>query len=80
MTLMLDAIRRSARIDPADAHDIACMCEHKDAGRSGIHVASTDEEILAYTSQQEPGVARREAAHSAFIPEPSVTRDRGDRR
>lgn len=54
MTLTLDAILRSAGIDPADAHAIrhAFVREHEETGLPGIHANSTDEEILAYTSQQ----------------------------
>lgn len=54
MTLTLDAILRSAGIDPADAHAIrhAFVREHEDTGLPGIHADSTDEEILAYTRQQ----------------------------
>lgn len=54
MALTLDAILRSAGIDPADAHAIrhAFVREHEDTGLAGIHADSTDEEILAYTSQQ----------------------------
>lgn len=54
MTLTLDAIFRSAGIDPADAQVIrhAFVREHEDTGLPGIHADSTDDEILAYTSQQ----------------------------
>lgn len=54
MTLTFDAILRSAGIDPADTHAIrhAFVREHEDTGLPGIHADSTDEEILAYTSQQ----------------------------
>src|SRR5699024_10974210 len=54
MTLTLDAVLRNAGIDPADAQVIrhAFVREHEDSGLSGIHADSTDEEILAYTSQQ----------------------------
>ena len=54
MTLTLDAILRSGGIDPADAQAIrhAFVREHEGPGLPGIHADSTDEEILAYTSQQ----------------------------
>lgn len=54
MTLTLDAILRSAGIDPADAQVIrhAFVREHEDTGSPGIHADSTDDEILTYTSQQ----------------------------
>lgn len=54
MTLTLDAILRSAGIDPADAQAIrhVFVREHGDTGLPGIHGDSSDDEILAYTSQQ----------------------------
>lgn len=54
MALTLDAVLRSAAIDPAGAQAIrhAFVREHEDTGLPGIHADSTDEEILAYTSQQ----------------------------
>lgn len=54
MALTLDAILRSAGIDPADAQAIrhAFVREHEDTGLQGIHADSTGDEILAYTSQQ----------------------------
>lgn len=54
MTLTFDAILRSAGIDPAEAQAIrhAFVREHEDTGLPGIHADSTDEEILAYTSEQ----------------------------
>lgn len=54
MALTLDAILRSAGIDPADAHAIrhAFVREHEDTGLPGIHADSTDEKILAYTRQR----------------------------
>lgn len=54
MTLTLGSIMGSAGIDPVDAHVIrhAYVREHEDTGLPGIHADSTDEEILAYTSQQ----------------------------
>lgn len=52
--LTLDAILRSAGIDPTEAQAIrhAFVREHEDTGLRGIHADSTDDEILAYTSQQ----------------------------
>lgn len=54
MTLTLGPILISAGIDPADAQVIrhAFVREHEDTGLPGIHADSTDDEILAYTSQQ----------------------------
>ncbi|MEU4360279.1 GIY-YIG nuclease family protein [Promicromonospora sp. NPDC023987] len=54
MALTLDVILRSAGIDSVDAQAIrhAFVREHEDTGLAGIHADSTDEEILAYTSQQ----------------------------
>lgn len=54
MTLTLDAILRSAGIEPADTQVIrhAFVLEHEDTGLRGIHAHSSDEEILAYTRQQ----------------------------
>lgn len=54
MTLTLGSIMGSAGIDPVDAHVIrhAYVREHEDTGLPGIHADSTDEEILAYTSEQ----------------------------
>jgi len=54
MTLTLDAVLRSAGIDPAETQSIrhAFVREHEDSGLPGVHSDSTDEEILAYTSQQ----------------------------
>lgn len=54
MTLTLEWILRSAGIDPAETQAIrhAFVREHEDSGLPGLHADSTDEEILAYTSQQ----------------------------
>lgn len=54
MALTLDAILRSAGIDPADAQTIrhAYVRQHEETGLPGIHADSTGDEILAYTSQQ----------------------------
>lgn len=54
MPLTLEPILCSAGIDPAEAQVIrhAFVREHEDTGVRGIHADSTDEEILAYTSQQ----------------------------
>lgn len=54
MTLTLGPILLSAGIAPAEAQAIrhAYVREHEDTGLPGIHADSTDEEILAYTSQQ----------------------------
>lgn len=54
MTLTLDAVLRSASIDPADTLSIrhAYVKVHADTGLVGIHAASTDAEILTYTRQQ----------------------------
>jgi len=54
MVLTLNAVLRSAGIDPADAQAIrhAFVREHEDTGLPGIHADSSDDEILAYTSQQ----------------------------
>lgn len=54
MTLTLGPILISAGIDHTDAHAIrhAYVREHEDSGLPGIHADSTDDEILAYTSQQ----------------------------
>lgn len=54
MTLTLESVLRSAGIDPADTQMIrhAYVREHEDTGLQGIHADSTDDEILAYTSQQ----------------------------
>lgn len=54
MPLTLESILQSAGIDPADAQAIrhAFVREHEDTGLPGIHADSTDDEILAYTSQQ----------------------------
>ncbi len=54
MTLTLEPILRSAGIDPTEAQAIrhAFVREHEDTCLPGIHADSTDEEILAYTSQQ----------------------------
>ncbi|SDI97122.1 hypothetical protein SAMN05444695_1146 [Rhodococcus triatomae] len=54
MTLTLGAILRSAGIDPANAQAMrhAFVGEYEDSGLPGIHADSTDEELLAYTSQQ----------------------------
>jgi hypothetical protein len=67
MTLTLEAILRSAGIDPVDVQVIrhAYVKEHEDTGLQGIHADSSDDEILAYTSQQSaktrifPGVPPR---------------------
>lgn len=52
--LTLDAILRSAGIDPADAQVIrhSYVRPDEDSGHSGIHADSTDAEILRYTGQQ----------------------------
>lgn len=54
MTLTLGPILQSAGIEPGDAQAIrhAFVREHEDSGLPGIHADSTDDEILAYTSQQ----------------------------
>ena len=54
MTLTLEPILRSGRIDPAEALVIrhAFVKEHEDTGLPGIHADSTDDEILAYTRRQ----------------------------
>ena len=54
MTLAFDAVLRSASIDPAETQAIrhAFVREHADTGAPGINADSTDEEILAYTSEQ----------------------------
>lgn len=54
MMLTLEPILRSAGIDPAATQAIrhAFVREHEDTGLPGIHADSTDDEILAYTSQQ----------------------------
>ncbi len=54
MTLTLGAILLSAGIEPAEVQAIrhAFVREHEDTGMPGIHPDSSDEEILAYTSQQ----------------------------
>lgn len=54
MTLTLGAILRSAGIDPVGAQAIrhAFVREHEDSGLPGLNADSTDEEILAYTSEQ----------------------------
>lgn len=54
MTLTLGSVLLSAGIDPADAQAIrhAFVREHEDTGLPGIHADSTDDEILAYTSEQ----------------------------
>src|SRR5690625_1495691 len=54
MALTLDAILRSAGIDPAEAQAIrhAFVREHEDSGTPGVNANSTDEEILAYTREQ----------------------------
>ena len=54
MTLTFEPILLSAGIDPADTQVIrhAFVREHSDTGLRGIHADSTDDEILAYTSQQ----------------------------
>ncbi|MFB6677079.1 GIY-YIG nuclease family protein [Streptomyces sp. NPDC057684] len=54
MRLTLEPILRSAGIDLADAQVIrhAFVKEHGDTGLQGIHADSSDDEILAYTSQQ----------------------------
>jgi hypothetical protein len=52
--LALDAILRSAGIDPAETQAIrhAFVREHEDTGLAGIHADSTDHEILHYTARQ----------------------------
>ncbi|WP_119697585.1 GIY-YIG nuclease family protein [Microbacterium halotolerans] len=54
MTLTLDPILRSAGIDPTDIQAIrhAFVERHEDTGESGIHLDSTDDEVLAYTANQ----------------------------
>lgn len=54
MPLTLGTILLSAGIDPTSVQAIrhAFVREHSDTGLAGIHGDSTDEEILAYTSQQ----------------------------
>lgn len=54
MTLTLDAILRSADLEPAETQAIrhAFVREHEDSGTPGINANSTDEEILAYTCEQ----------------------------
>lgn len=54
MTLTLDSILRSARIDPAEVLVIrhAYVRESEGTRSRGIRADSTDEEILRYTSQQ----------------------------
>lgn len=54
MTLTLDAILRSAHIDPNDSLVIrhAYVREHQESGSPGIHADSSEAQILAYTSQQ----------------------------
>lgn len=54
MTLTLGDVLLSAGVDPSDAQAIrhAFVREHEDTGLPGIHADSTDDEILAYTSQQ----------------------------
>lgn len=54
MPVTLGAIFHSAGIDPADALVIrhAFVREHEDTGLAGLHANSTDDEILAYTSEQ----------------------------
>lgn len=54
MTLTLEPILRSAGINPADAQVIrhAFVREHEDTGMPGIHADSSNDEILAYTSEQ----------------------------
>lgn len=54
MPLTLEAIFRSAGIDPTDVQAIrhAFVERHEDTGESGIHLDSTDDEVLAYTANQ----------------------------
>ncbi len=54
MTLTLGPILLSAGIDPGDAQAIrhVFVREHEDSGLPGIHADSSDDEILAYTSEQ----------------------------
>lgn len=54
MVLTFDALLRSAGIDSGEAQAIrhAFVREHEDTGLPGIHANSTNDEILAYTSQQ----------------------------
>ena len=52
MTLTLDPTLRSAGIDPADAQVIRHAYVKEDIGLQGIRADSSDDEILAYTSQQ----------------------------
>ena len=54
MTLNLDAVLRSAGIEPAETQAIrhAFVREHEDSGAPGINANSTDYEILAYTCEQ----------------------------
>lgn len=60
MALTLEAILRSAGIDPAETQAIChtFVREHEDIGLPGIHANSTDEEILAYMSEQSPSNVR----------------------
>lgn len=53
MTLTLGPILHSAGIDPRHAQVIRHTYKdfHEDSGRPGIHANSSDEEILAYTSE-----------------------------
>ena len=54
MTLIFDAILRSAGLEPVGTQAIrhAFVREHEDTGLPGINADSTVEEILAYTSEQ----------------------------
>lgn len=54
MPLTLDPILRSAGIDPTDVQAIrhAFVDLHEDSGLPGIHLDSTDDEVLAYTANQ----------------------------
>ena len=54
MALTLDAILRSAGLEPAETQAIrhAFVREHEGSGTPGINANSSDEEILAYTCEQ----------------------------
>ena len=54
MTQTLGSILHSAGIDPRDAQAIrhSYVPWHEDSSKPGIHANSSDEEILAYTSEQ----------------------------
>ena len=54
MTLTLDAVLRSADIDPAETQALrhAFVRVNEDSETPGINANSTDEQILAYTCEQ----------------------------